>query len=274
MKLTCWGTRGSVPVPDSRVMHFGGNTTCVAVELGDDLLIIDAGTGIRRLGELLVRRQIRRINLLVTHTHWDHIHGFPFFAPAYQPDTHIVLHGCGQCLPSLRGMFRRQMALEYFPVTFANLRAGVEFSEVPASGGLVSGTRLLLHPVNHPAPTVGVRLERDDGTLVFITDSELFDPRGAVPYAAIVAFCRGAHLLVHDAQYTDAEYPQRQGWGHSTFAQAMQLARDAGVPQLVLFHHDPGRLDDELAAIEQACQRQFDGRLLMAREGITLTVTP
>jgi phosphoribosyl 1,2-cyclic phosphodiesterase len=273
MKITFRGTRGSIPVPDARVMRYGGNTTCVAVETGGELLIIDAGTGIRRLGEELAAQRPEQITLLVTHTHWDHIHGFPFFAPAFQPGAKVDIRGCSTCLPSLRAMFDRQMALEYFPVTFTQLRATVTFTEIPPAGIDFGGGRLRLHRVNHPAPTVGVRLDKGDGSLVFITDSELFAEPAAVPYAAIVEFCRGAKLLVHDAQYTDAEYAQRRGWGHSTYEQAIRLAADAGAGQLVCFHHDPNRLDDELAGLEQKYQQQSSCPLTMAREGETLAVT-
>lgn len=274
MKITFWGTRGSVPVPDRRVMRYGGNTTCAAVEFADELLIIDAGTGIRRLGELLAQRQARQINLLVTHTHWDHIHGFPFFAPIHQSGVNITIHGYGTCLPPLRNMFNRQMALEYFPVTFAQLRATVTFAEVSPAGIALGGARLRVHPVNHPAPTVGVRVEHRGAALVFITDNELFAENARVPYAAIVEFCRGAQVLVHDAQFTDAEYAAHRGWGHSTFEQASRLAADAGVPHLVCFHHDPDRLDAALGELELRYQKNSAVRLTMAREDETLTVAP
>ncbi len=273
MQLTFWGTRGSVPVPDSRAMQYGGNTCCVSVEQDGQQLIIDAGTGIRRLGELLQQRGTRDLHLLVTHTHWDHIHGFPFFAPVYDPAVRLRLRGCPRCLPPLRRMFDRQMALEYFPVAFADLRATIEFAEVPAGGEDLGPCRLRLCPVNHPAPTVGVRVDCGSRALVFITDNELQAAKPVTAYPRLVEFCRGAQLLVHDAQFTDAEYPRRRGWGHSTCEQVLQLARDAGCGQVVFFHHDPARLDEELARLEQDYQTQFTGRVSAAREGDTLTVT-
>lgn len=253
MRVKFWGCRGSVPVPDSRMMTYGGNTTCVEFDLDGHILVVDAGTGIRRLGEDLLDRGVRAFDLFITHTHWDHLHGFPFFAPIHSPLTTISILGSTPSFKKLRHIMFKQMAYEYFPISFPDLKATIEFVEV-RSGFDRNGWRITTLALNHPITTTGLRLEKGGQAVVFLTDNELGAARPPTPPAAFVEFCRGARYLIHDAQFTEEEYLTRRGWGHSTLPQTRELARAAGVANLVLFHHDPGRTDDQLAACEAKFQ--------------------
>ena len=249
MKIKFWGTRGSIPVPDRRMMRYGGNTTCVEVTLGNKTLIIDAGTGIRLLGEQLLRRKINDLTLFLTHSHWDHIQGFPFFKPIYSKKTSLTILGCSDSYNPLKNILARHMSSEYFPVPFEELAAKIKFVNTCGNSHSLGGHRLKFIRTNHPSYTLGVRIEKGNSSFVFLTDNELKSEKPAASLEELADFCRGASLLVHDAQFTTGEYPARKGWGHSTFEQAIELARTAGVKKLGLTHHDPTRKDSELDAI-------------------------
>lgn len=251
MKITFWGTRGSIPVPDSRMITYGGNTACLEIVTGDSVLIIDAGTGIRKLGEDLLRRNIRRFSLFLTHSHWDHIQGFPFFPPIYSARTHISIFGCTNSYKPLRDILKNQMSYEYFPISFSELTSKISFMETCNSGYRVGDHHVTTIRANHPAFTLGVKVTAGNRSFVFITDNELKQSSPATPWKDFVAFCKNADYLVHDAQFTEREYRSRRGWGHSTFEQALALAHEAGVRHLGFFHHDPNREDTALAALEK-----------------------
>ncbi len=260
MRIKIWGCRGSIPVPDRRMIKFGGNTTCVEVDLGERVLIIDAGTGIRRLGEELLKRKQSEIDMILTHSHWDHIQGMPFFMPMYSENTSINILGCNSSYKNLKDILAGQMSHEYFPVSFADLKAKISFSDVCGNVTNLAGCVVRTIQTNHPMATYGVRVETGKSAFVFITDSELNAAEPVTKFEGFVEFCRGADLLIHDAQFTDEEYPKRIGWGHSTFSRAYELAKQAGVKQLGFFHHDPSREDKELQSIEklykQLCRQE------------------
>lgn len=256
MRIKIWGCRGSIPVPDRRMIKFGGNTTCVEVDFGARVLIIDAGTGIRRLGEELVRRKQSEIDMILTHSHWDHIQGMPFFLPMYSNNTLINIHGCTNSYKNLKDILAGQMSHEYFPVSFADLKAKISFTEVCSNVSQVAGHTVRTIQTNHPMATYGVRVETGKSVFVFITDSELNSAEPITKFEEFVEFCRGADLLIHDAQFTDEEYPKRIGWGHSTFSRVFELAKKAKVRQLGFFHHDPSREDKELQLIEKRYKQQ------------------
>ncbi|MDX1932979.1 MAG: MBL fold metallo-hydrolase [Capsulimonadales bacterium] len=275
-----WGVRGSIPSPGPHTVRYGGNTSCVSVEGNysdgtPTVGIFDAGTGIRLLGDELINGH-QDILLLLTHTHWDHIQGFPFFAPLRQQDRNIYLsrnereHGLFQLLLD-------QMDGTRFPIRLDALRSRLlthtpeRIAEHEAKGYRIRRIR-----VNHPGETYGFRAELPVCHIVYIPDNEVSPPENRqVSFEELTEFCREADVLIHDAQFTEADMPGKWGWGHSLVSQVRELARAARVRHLVLFHHDPDRTDDELDAIQAECNRWFaenapDIRCTVAYEGLTL----
>lgn len=258
MKIHFWGTRGSIAVPGQDTTLYGGNTTCLELTLQNGKkVIIDSGTGIRALGDkLLAESESVRIHLLITHIHWDHVLGFPFFAPIYKPSSEIIIDGYPTCMKGLRYTFDNKMGDGFFPVRFDDLSAKITYAEKLSEGELeIDDTVIDSIFLQHPQGGFGLRFREGNKTLVFLTDNELrrgaWKDRSPEDY---VAFCRDADILIHDAQYTPLEIPDRRGWGHSDYESAVDLAQKAGVKRLVLFHHDPSRSDSELQSIEDLCR--------------------
>lgn len=254
LKATCWGTRGSIPSPGHATAHFGGNTSCLELRTDDSrCFVFDAGTGIRPLGRRLQSEGGRmRVDLFLTHFHWDHIQGIPFFAPFYNPATDVCIHGAQQGDRPIESIFRAQLQPIYFPIPFEALEASMSFrhlEEGPWSNGDVTVDAMR---VRHPADTYGYRIRSGGLTVAYIPDNELIGseyPVGPDWYDRLVDFVGDADVLFHDAMFTDAEYGGRVGWGHSTFTQAAELAKRAGVKRLYFFHHAPDRSDAELLEI-------------------------
>jgi len=250
--LRCWGTRGSIPSPGPRTARYGGNTTCIEVRLGDLRLIFDAGSGIRRLGLDLLENGGEYHHIFLTHFHWDHIQGFPFFPPLYQPDIDLKVVGPKQNNIDVRSLFAGQMGPIYFPVPFSKVAAKMSFEHLNEGTFEVNGVRLHTMRVKHPSYAVGYRIEAAGKVACFIPDNEV-DGEGYEVVDGwrerLVDFIRGADLLIHDSMYTDEEYPSRVGWGHSTFGQSVRLAEEGGVKKLLFFHHDPERSDEDLDGI-------------------------
>jgi phosphoribosyl 1,2-cyclic phosphodiesterase len=278
VKLKFYGTRGSIPVCDAGFQQFGGDTTCLQITFTDTnrIAIIDAGTGIRNLGKDLraIGHKQDQIVIAFTHFHWDHIQGFPFFAPAYDPSRKITLLtlGRGQTVTNLREIFEVQMQSQYFPVQLNHMGANFEFLQIAdaskhftAVNNVDTVVTALRH--NHPGGAYSFRIERNGQVLVVSTDvehEEQMDPQ-------LVELARDADLLVHDAQFTAEELKNRRGWGHSSFDQAMQFAEMAGVKRLVLTHHDPEHDDEFLLRMEKLCQERFPNAVI-AREGMEIPV--
>jgi phosphoribosyl 1,2-cyclic phosphodiesterase len=275
MTVDFWGVRGTIPTPGPQTVRYGGNTPCVTVTFDDEhILVLDAGTGIRRLGQWLATTS-HEIYIAITHRHWDHVEGFPFFGPIYQPQRAIHLlpvHGVTDDWSLLRLMDGVHSAVDR-DVLQARFSHGEE--------GLLSrlaarGIRIASIPTNHPGGATAFRVETNGRSVVYMTDNEL-DPPGVptTSHADFVDFCRDVDILVHDATYLATELPTRQGWGHSTIDQACALACDAGARRLVLFHHDPERTDDELDEIaDETVERLAHARRgvegIVAHEGLTL----
>ena len=276
MKLKFYGTRGSVPVCDSGFQQFGGNTTCFQITFTDinQIAIIDAGTGIRKLGrdlQLMGHKQ-QQIVLAFTHFHWDHIQGFPFFAPAYESDQKITLltMGEGQTVTNLREIFETQMQSVYFPVQLDRMGASFRFVQLQKATEQFKSlneesTVITSQKLDHPGGCFGLRIERNGKVLVICTDVEHGDQIDPL----VVKLAQGADLLVHDAQYTSEELPQRRGWGHSSYDQAMQVAEMAGAKRVAMTHHDPDHDDEFLLRLEKLCQERFK-ECVVAREGTEL----
>ena len=256
MRVRFWGTRGSVPTPGRTTVRYGGNTACVEMRTAaGGFFIFDSGTGIRELG-LKLMREGRPVSahLMLGHTHWDHIHGFPFFTPAFVPGNHLVIYGARDLDRSLRDVLAGQMHFTYFPVPLGDLRADIDFVELEEGEIQIEDAHVKTHYLNHTAVCMGYRLEADGVSVAYITDHE---PYGAASNGLregfvhggdrrLVEFVRGVDLLIQDAQYTAEEYLGRRGWGHGSTNYVTDLALAAGAHQLALFHHEPTHSDDDI----------------------------
>jgi phosphoribosyl 1,2-cyclic phosphodiesterase len=288
LTLRFWGTRGSIPSPGASTVRYGGNTPCVEVRTEDGwLVILDAGTGIRELGRSLLERGgdgTVKGDIFLTHAHWDHIQGIPFFAPLFRRGNHFTIWGSRSLPTSIDRVVRDQMSPVVFPVSFEELQARIDFEELSEERRTGNGYEVAAFGVRHPGGALGYRFSTGNGNagaLVYVSDNELspaarYDdpPRWRERF---VEFVRGASVLVHDAMYTGEEYGAFVGWGHSTGEDAVELALEADVRRLVLFHHRPERTDDQVDRCVADCRELVErrgGRLevLAAAEGMTLTV--
>jgi phosphoribosyl 1,2-cyclic phosphodiesterase len=275
MQIRFWGTRGSVPVSGRQYVRYGGDTTCVELRTdGGELIVIDAGSGIRALGNHLLSEAPREINLILTHAHLDHLLGFPFFKPLYRPSfsLHILGSPCAQL--SVKEMVSGAMAPPNFPLRLDDARADISFREHSLDALTLGG--LVIRPItlSHPNGGMGYRFVEDGRSFVFLTDNELgYRHAEGGTLEDYVQFCAGADLLVHDAQFTPEEYPRARKWGHSTFVDALELALRAEVRSLGLFHHDPDRGDPEVDGMVRRCreialQRAADVECFAAAQGM------
>lgn len=283
MLLTFWGVRGSIPTPGAQTVRYGGNTSCVAVDLGDDLVIFDAGTGLRLLGNHLMHAvKNPRLHLFLSHVHWDHIQGFPFFTPAYRKDFSIVVNGRGQADQTLGQILAGQMEGPNFPVTLAQLDATIAYRDISPGYDLVltrpdgSGfARMRCVSGKHPNGVLIYRLDdmRTGKSVVYATDTE--HTEGKID-ASIAQLAKDADVLIYDGMYTPDEYNERhRGWGHSTWREGLRIALEANVKQYVVFHHDPSHDDDFLDAMKaeakaEAAQVKPSLQIDFAREGGTV----
>ncbi len=287
LRVTFWGVRGSIASPGPDTMRYGGNTPCVTLTHSGRTLILDAGTGIRRLG-LIMQAEARgagiEVDLLVTHTHWDHIQGFPFFVPAYLPKNTVRVYGPRSLAKPLDKVLRGQMDPEYFPVALGDMAATISIHDVREQE-LVIGPFTVTHAyMNHPSVTLGYRVTAGGKTVTYATDTEPFGgllsaTEGAAPDDArrklddrLLVLSRDADLCISDAQYTAAEYKSRVGWGHSAADDTVTLAAEARVKRLALFSHDPMQDDDSIDAKVAAGRAQADTlggglEVFAAREG-------
>jgi phosphoribosyl 1,2-cyclic phosphodiesterase len=282
MEIRLWGTRGSIAAPGPDTVRYGGNTTCVDVLLeGGERVIIDAGSGLRVLGlNLMKSPEPLRCHLLITHIHWDHIMGFPFFVPIYRKDTHIWLDGCARALQGLRMTLNKGMVDGVFPVDFDDLSARIEPLDCITRGPLrIGGAVVDGIELQHPQGGMGFRMQEGDRRFVFLTDNELRPDAwiGRAP-ADFASFCEGADLLIHDAQYRPDEMADKHGWGHSDWESTVDLAGEAGVGRLLLTHHDPDRSDAEvddmvrMARVHATRKGMTKMHVDAAREGATIRV--
>ena len=274
IRVVIYGCRGSIPVNGADFDQFGGSTTCILITSDDavNIGIIDAGTGIRNLGRKIMKDETLRekpIFIAFTHFHWDHIQGLPFFEPAYVKGKKISLLALGRERPidDLERVFSVPMQREYFPVQLSDMGANFEFVLPDENIRLFPTTVVTAHKHQHPGSAYSYRFVRGEKSIVVCTDIE----HGANLDPAIVDFCRGADLLLHDAQYTPKELANHRGWGHSSYEQAIECARLAGVKKLVLTHHDPNHNDAFLGKVEERCQELLPNCVL-ARENMTVVV--
>lgn len=274
MRVTFHGVRGSVPAPGPSTARYGGNTSCVEVVLADGAtLVLDAGTGLRRLGaELLATDRYRKVHLLLSHTHWDHVLGLPFFGPLWRPDSEILVYP----LPTdAQERFQRTIFDDiHFPVSVNDIPARVAFEKPSAEPWRIGSATVRRIGLNHPGQAQGFRIDDEGGaSLVYLTDNELSRCTPAAR-AELARFSEGADLLVHDAQYLPAEMPAKRGWGHSVVDDVLQLGVDSSSTRVALFHHDPDRSDDDLDQIGESSKKWLKERgsradLVVAVEGMS-----
>ncbi|MFZ5894551.1 MAG: MBL fold metallo-hydrolase [Myxococcota bacterium] len=284
-----WGTRGSIPTPGHATRRYGGNTSCVEIRFDDTLFICDGGTGLRELGLALLARKAEGVeaHMFFSHMHWDHIQGFPFFLPAYAPKNHLHVYEVDKADTRVQRLLHGQMRSEYFPVTFADLGAKISAGFFESGAIEVDGVTVRCLEQNHPGRSYAYSFEKNGSKVVYATDSELdllltnrdesmldLSAQRTLP-AELLRFVDGADLLIADAQYTDAEYPTKVGWGHARANTVVDLAVQANVRQCALFHHDPMQSDEAvdakvIAGRERAGRSSQAPVLFGAREGLEL----
>ncbi|WP_437529964.1 MBL fold metallo-hydrolase [Sorangium sp. So ce726] len=273
MEIKFWGVRGSIASPGPETAAVGGNTSCVEVRCGSSRIILDAGTGVRKLGDALLREGPVEATVLLSHLHWDHIQGLPFFVPAYLPGSKLSIVGSAHGVGSLREVLSTQMAAPSFPVRMDELCAQIAVREArPGEAFDVGEVHVRIAKLNHPGGVLAYRVEHEGRSVVYATDTEHY----ACVDPALRALADGADVLIYDAQYTPEEYRgdggrSKVGWGHSTYVAGAEIARACGARKLVLFHHDPQRTDAGVAEIERLSRELFPASVA-AREGLCIHV--
>ena len=264
-KIKLWGVRGSIACPSPTHIAFGGNTSCVEVALGGQRIILDAGTGIRNLGHWMLKKNVHYARLLMSHTHWDHINGFPFFTPAFQKDTHFTIMA-GHLIDTvgIRQVLADQMAQPTFPVPMEMMGAKLEYEDFRAGDtfALGKGIKVKTVALNHPNGATAYRIEFKGKSMVYVTDTEHIIGR---PDENILGLIEGADLVIYDSTYTDKEFPAKIGWGHSTWQEAVRLCKASNVKTLAIFHHDPDHEDLFMERLETEAHATWPG-CFVARE--------
>ncbi|MEW6334963.1 MAG: MBL fold metallo-hydrolase [Thermodesulfobacteriota bacterium] len=277
MLVRCWGARGSIAVSGEPYLKYGGDTPCIEIRTADDrIVIIDAGSGIRRLGNRLTAEGRLDFAMIFTHAHWDHLMGFPFFKPIYRRETHIAMYGCPFSRESVREMISRIMAPPNFPVSYDDILADITYQESCGEAFSIGDLRVTSIPLSHPNQGMGYRFEQKGKSFVFLTDNELsYRHPGGMAYEDYVAFAGKTDLLIHDAEFLPGDYPQTRTWGHSVFTDALRLALDAGVSRFGLFHHNQDRTDGDMDEMVAECRKIASGRPLecfAVRQDMEITI--
>jgi phosphoribosyl 1,2-cyclic phosphodiesterase len=297
-RLKIWGVRGSIPVPGPGTVRYGGNTSCIEIRADGELIVLDAGSGIRGLGLALESEFGSRpinLSLLITHVHWDHIQGFPFFVPAYNDKNEIQIFGYDGSGAGLREILSGQMATPFFPVALYDLPGKINIQKLESMDFKIGPVRVRARFMNHPGMCVGYRIFTSKGSIAYLPDHEPYEAfklhsakshllspeqtqkRAREDRADLVKFLQGADILILDTQYTDDEYQAHVGWGHGSLSSAISLALDASIRKLVLFHHDPTHDDDMIDTMLQTARKiaaKSENYLEVeaAREGAEFTI--
>ncbi len=271
-KVKFWGVRGSIACPSPRHIGFGGNTSCIEVAAGGERIIFDAGTGIRSLGQWMLKKDVKHAHLMLSHTHWDHINGFPFFTPAFLPDRSFeIMAGHVEAdQGGIRKVLSGQMAQPFFPVPLEAMRGSLTFSDFSAGDtfNLSENVRVRTAPLNHPNGATGYRIEHRGKSVCYVTDTELVPGE---PDQNILGLIEGADLVIYDSTYTEEEFPEKVGWGHSTWEEGIRLCRAANVRMLAIFHHDPTHDDAFMEALELQAREVWSGAIV-ARENMRINL--
>ncbi len=266
------GVRGSTPCCSADYNVYGGNTACVELNFDGQTVILDAGTGIRALGNELVRKKIAHVDLLISHAHWDHISGFPFFRPLYRTDCKLDVYACplsdGR---SIENALETQMSSPFFPLPMSKIPSSLRFHDIESGDSFkLCGGAVLVKtlPLNHPNGAAGFRLEYGETVIAYISDTEHFADRID---DNVLSLAHGADLMIYDAMFTQSEYPTFAGWGHSTVEEALAVSSAASVKRTALFHHSPEHTDADMMKIDRAVQSEYPNAFC-AKEGMRLTL--
>jgi phosphoribosyl 1,2-cyclic phosphodiesterase len=272
-RVKFWGVRGSIACPTPNHIGYGGNTSCIEMNLGGLRIALDAGTGVRGLGQVFLKDNVSEITLLLTHTHWDHINGFPFFLPAYDPRRTIAIRAghLGQRGSTIRDVLSQQMDLPMFPVPIEAMKAELRFEDFVAgeSFELQPGVLVRTAPLNHPNGATGYRLEYKGKSACYITDTEHVPANGLDQN--ILDLIADTDLVIYDSTYTDEEWKDKVGWGHSTWTEGMRLCQTAGAKRLAIFHHDPDHDDTFMDKVKYEAEKAWSGNFV-AREGMEINL--
>jgi phosphoribosyl 1,2-cyclic phosphodiesterase len=277
LSVRFWGVRGSIPCPGPDTVVYGGNTACLEIRADERLVIIDLGTGIRALGTWLMENDYAQkgkidADIFITHTHWDHIMGFPLFSPIYVPGNVLRITGpIPKEKENLESILRTQLLFKYWPVRLEELSARIEFKQIKETkldlgSGLTVSTKFL----NHPIYCLGYRFDYNGKSIAAVYDHEHYSGLDADKNNEITDFIRDADIVIHDAQYSEEEYPNHIGWGHASCKYAVESAIKAKVKKLVLFHHEPAHTDKQLKKLEKLCGKKAPFKVVMAKEGMLL----
>lgn len=270
LKVKFWGVRGSIACPSPHHIKYGGNTSCIEVTAGSHRLILDAGTGIRGLGQTYMKDDVSHIHILLTHTHWDHINGFPFFVPAYDPRRSLhIMAGHLRGEEGIQNVLAAQMDNPMFPVPLSAMQAKMRFEDFEAgtSFDIYDDVHVRSAQLNHPNGATGYRIEHAGHSICYVTDTE------HVPGKMdqnILKLIEGADMVIYDSTYTEEEFPSKIGWGHSTWNEGVKLCREAGAKSMAIFHHDPEHTDDFMDKLGEIAKAEWDGTFV-AREGVELS---
>lgn len=308
IKLKFWGVRGSIPTPGPKTIKYGGNTSCIEIAFpNEEIFVLDAGTGIRELGEYLVKLiNPSKINIFISHFHWDHIQGLPFFVPLRNPEINLVIYGCEEPDSQIKNILSNQMDSTYFPIELTDLAAQISFKSLEQGKYLIGGVEVETKYINHPGYALAYKFSYEDKKIVFISDNEpfldeknisidsgtspvnktesinellpeeiekMFNQFSESKTEKLIEYISDADFFIHDAQYTPQEYIERKKWGHSPYTYPIDLAIKAKVKKLLLYHHDPQHDDDfmdkiKIKAREYAQLRKGESlEIYIAREG-------
>jgi phosphoribosyl 1,2-cyclic phosphodiesterase len=265
IRVKIWGCRGSIACPSPTHLKYGGNTTSLEVDVGGQKILLDCGTGIRNLGQQMMKTDVNHCHILLTHTHWDHINGFPFFAPAFDKNRHFdIMAGHLGDKGGVKKIFETQMDNPTFPVPLTAMQSKMTFSDFDVGGilDIASSNRVRIRTakLNHPNGATGYRIEYNGHAMCLITDTE---HKPGQPDENILGLIEGADLVIYDSTYTEEEFPAKVGWGHSTWQEGVKLCRMAGAKRLGIFHHDPEHDDVFMDKLGDAAAREWDGAFVI-----------
>ena len=260
MEITCWGSRGSIPVSGKSYLKYGGDTTSLEIRTkSGDIIAVDAGTGIRRFGNKLVEENALDVHFLFTHAHWDHLMGFPFFKPLYSKNAKLLMHGCPFHSQFVETILSTVMAPPNFPVKYADIKAQMTYEKACPKEFKIGSVSVIPIPISHPNGGSGYKFIEGGKTFIFLTDNELgYRHSGGRSFKDYVEFAAGADLLIHDSEYTPQEYQTFIEWGHSVYTDVLQLAERAAVKKCGLFHINQERTDDQMDDMVSTCQQYCD----------------